>query len=69
KLILQAWEGYFKVMKQDLVASTPDVAGRISFTTNIWLSDSYHPYLALTAHWIAIEGGSLKMKVSLIAFQ
>ena len=26
------------------------------------------PYLALTAHWIANEGGSLKLKVSLIAF-
>ena len=26
------------------------------------------PYLALTAHWIANEGGSLKLKASLIAF-
>ena len=26
------------------------------------------PYLALTAHWITNEGGSLKLKASLIAF-
>ena len=45
-----------------------NAAGKVSFTTDIWSDDAYHTYIAIPAHWIAIEGGSLKMRASLIAF-
>ncbi|KAG9310336.1 hypothetical protein JVU11DRAFT_9466 [Chiua virens] len=64
ELILEAWQKYFKVIKRELV----NAAGKVSFTCGIWSDDSYCPFLAITAHWIAVEGGSLRMKALLIAF-
>ncbi|KIK15357.1 hypothetical protein PISMIDRAFT_115302 [Pisolithus microcarpus 441] len=46
--IIQVWKDYFAILKIDLASAVGDV----SFTADIWSSDSRRPYLALTAHWI-----------------
>ncbi|KAF8547373.1 hypothetical protein OG21DRAFT_1527205 [Imleria badia] len=47
--IIKAWQDHFVVLKQDLA----NALGNMSFTANIWFSDTWMPYLAVTAHWIA----------------
>ena len=44
--------------------------GKISFTLDIWSDQNLRPYLAMTAHWIAIHEptDTLKLKLALIAF-
>lgn len=45
--------------------------GKISFTADIWTDDNTkNPYLAITAHWIALENRTamLGLKAGLIAF-
>ena len=44
--------------------------GKISFTTDMWSSDSLDSYLTMTVHWIAQDEktGSLFMKIVLVAF-
>lgn len=36
--------------------------------TDMWSDESLRPFIAITAHWISLEGDSLKMKASLIGF-
>jgi hypothetical protein len=44
-------------------------AGKISYTSDIWSSSNMTPYMAVTAHWIAIDmAGHLSLKCALIAF-
>jgi hypothetical protein len=87
KEIIQAWQDYFVVLKQDLAVRSPmfvkiillinflnytqGALGNVSFTTDIWSSDTRKPYLAVTAHWIAGNSemlSDLNMKSALIAF-
>lgn len=46
--------------------------GEISFTADIWSSDTLDPYLAVTAHWIeqdpTMATRKLSFRCSLIAF-
>ncbi|KAI0290317.1 hypothetical protein BC826DRAFT_880451, partial [Russula brevipes] len=46
--IINEWGKYFHIMRKEL----ENVPGRISFTADIWSSQSRYPYLAVTAHWI-----------------
>ncbi|KIK21732.1 hypothetical protein PISMIDRAFT_84367, partial [Pisolithus microcarpus 441] len=64
--IIQAWKDYFAILKIDLAS----VVGDVLFTTDIWSSDSHHPYLALTAHWITeiLQSRSLQPRSALLTF-
>ncbi|KAF9220829.1 hypothetical protein BS17DRAFT_644254, partial [Gyrodon lividus] len=42
----------FRTMFAALQAELSMVMGEISFTDDIWSSESLNPYLAVTAHWI-----------------
>ncbi|KAG2350045.1 hypothetical protein BDR05DRAFT_832935, partial [Suillus weaverae] len=66
ELIVETWCEYFKVLKQDLAISE----GKVSFTTDLWSDDNRHPFLALTAHWIAQQErtSQLVLKATLLAF-
>jgi hypothetical protein len=46
------------------------VQGKISFTSDLWSDQKLHPFMALTAHWIAKEEKTsvLVLKAALIAF-
>ncbi|KAF9222905.1 hypothetical protein BS17DRAFT_634879, partial [Gyrodon lividus] len=48
ELILSAFATTFTALKAKLLMQM----GKISFTADIWSSDSLDPYLAVTAHWI-----------------
>ncbi|KIK19120.1 hypothetical protein PISMIDRAFT_73524, partial [Pisolithus microcarpus 441] len=64
--IIQAWKDYFAILKIDLASAVGDV----SFMADIWSSDSRHPYLALTAHWITkiSQSRSLQPRSALLTF-
>jgi hypothetical protein len=42
--------------------------GKVSFTMDIWSDAKMQSFLAMTAHWIARDNNTLKLKSSLIAF-
>ncbi|KIK75385.1 hypothetical protein PAXRUDRAFT_173014 [Paxillus rubicundulus Ve08.2h10] len=62
----------FRTMFAALQAELSMVMGEISFTTDIWSSESLNLYLAVTAHWIGqdMETGMCKLsfKSALIMF-
>ncbi|KIK16815.1 hypothetical protein PISMIDRAFT_74119, partial [Pisolithus microcarpus 441] len=66
--IIQAWKDYFTILKIDLVS----VVGDISFTANIWSSDSclWTHIPTLTAHWITeiLQSQSLQPRLALLTF-
>ncbi|KIK78476.1 hypothetical protein PAXRUDRAFT_44794, partial [Paxillus rubicundulus Ve08.2h10] len=47
ELILSAFATMFTALKAKLLMAM----GEISFTADIWSSDSLNPYLTMTAHW------------------
>ncbi|KAI9566229.1 hypothetical protein HD554DRAFT_2040447 [Boletus coccyginus] len=51
ELILNAFGTMFSVLQAKLSRAMSE----ISFTADIWLSESLDPYLAITAHWIGQE--------------
>ncbi|KIK19161.1 hypothetical protein PISMIDRAFT_43606, partial [Pisolithus microcarpus 441] len=62
--IIQAWKDYFVVLKTEL----QHAVGNISFTVDIWSSDSRRPYLAMTAHYVADTSNALQYRSALVAF-
>ena len=82
ELLLQAWKGYFQILRSDFAACFPPPStvfllifliqaakGRVSFTIDLWSDQLQRPYLAMTAHWIAeAEDSTLLLKSALIAF-
>jgi hypothetical protein len=81
ELMLQAFDEYFAVLKQDLAVSAqllrvpqtyiPQAArGKVSFTSDMWSTHKLHLFMAVTAHWIARENNSmvLVLKAALIVF-
>ncbi|KAF9220320.1 hypothetical protein BS17DRAFT_643330, partial [Gyrodon lividus] len=48
ELILNNFRMMFTALQAELLVAV----GAISFTADIWLSESLNPYLAVTAHWI-----------------
>ncbi|KIK16438.1 hypothetical protein PISMIDRAFT_75398, partial [Pisolithus microcarpus 441] len=64
--IVKAWQNYFMVLRAELGAA----CGHISHTADIWSDHNRHPFLAMTAHWIAEEAGtgSLRLRSALLAF-
>jgi hypothetical protein len=42
--------------------------GKISFTSDLWSSESRASWLSLTGHWIAKKGKTMKLKHALIGF-
>jgi hypothetical protein len=43
--------------------------GKISFTADIWSSKGLHPYLAITAHWLAKQDDQIALRQALLAFR
>ncbi|EDR01888.1 uncharacterized protein LACBIDRAFT_310350 [Laccaria bicolor S238N-H82] len=66
KLIIKAWEAYFKDLKQELA----DAPGQISYMGDIWPTKAQYPYLAITTHWIHRDKSTkgLQLCSALIAF-
>jgi hypothetical protein len=81
ELILQAFNKYFAVLKQDLAVTAQllkvpqtyifqAAQGKVSFTSDMWSNHKLCPFMAVTAHWIAREKNSmvLVLKAARIAF-
>ncbi|KIK19165.1 hypothetical protein PISMIDRAFT_50662, partial [Pisolithus microcarpus 441] len=62
--IIQAWKDYFVVLKTEL----QHAVSNISFTIDIWSSDSRRPYLAMTAHYVADTSNTLQYRSMLVGF-
>lgn len=50
---------------------TQEAIGRISYTCDMWSRGSLAGYMALTAHWLAIDPatGTLRLKARLVGFR
>ncbi|KIK19826.1 hypothetical protein PISMIDRAFT_49653, partial [Pisolithus microcarpus 441] len=62
--IIQVWKDYFVILKTEL----QHAVSNISFTVDIWSSDSRQPYLAMTAHYVADSSNGLQYRSTLIMF-